>query len=354
MTSWRAGPTPTWPTGRAMTGCWSWVTVTDPSTSQTFNLGVYTPATQLGFSGPSSGTVGVASSNFMLTPDHVYTGTITPTDHGGGGPFSPTSLTWSGDNSAKTLTYTPGSAGSKSIGVTGATVQVVPSSLTYQAIVKSQIVFVGDSWTYGVNASGGAGTTGGTCSPGSVIRGLGSANWDGTNLGTQGWWVGNLVADKPVHVDPLYSPGRPLNIAVVLIGINNLGGGQTPAQVYSQLVAYCQSLQAGGWKVVVCTLPSADYQGTVEDTSRDTYNSSIRSGWTGFADALADVASDPHLGPDGSYSNTTWYSSDQLHLSDAGYASVATVVLGALAQFSKVAVAAGTSRPRGILTGGAL
>src|ERR1019366_956574 len=42
--------------------------------------------------GPSSGYINVASTNFTVTPNGIYTGTITPTSTGAG-TFSPASLT---------------------------------------------------------------------------------------------------------------------------------------------------------------------------------------------------------------------------------------------------------------------
>ncbi|MCX6790926.1 MAG: peptidoglycan-binding domain-containing protein, partial [Candidatus Gribaldobacteria bacterium] len=59
-------------------------------------------ATSYTITGPTSGTVGVPVT-LTLTPNGIYSGTISI----GGGSFSPTSLTWSGDASAKTFTHTP-------------------------------------------------------------------------------------------------------------------------------------------------------------------------------------------------------------------------------------------------------
>lgn len=90
-------------------------------------------ATSYTLTGPSSGYVGMASSGFTVTPNGTLTGTITPSDSGGGGTFSPSSLTWTGNNSAKTFTYTPGSAGTKTISTTNSASLADASSLTYTA-----------------------------------------------------------------------------------------------------------------------------------------------------------------------------------------------------------------------------
>ena len=79
---------------------------TDP-TGITFTV----QAASYTLSGPSSATVGSASTNFTVTPvGGVYTGTITPST-ALTGTFSPTSLTWAGTSSAKTFTFKPTAAG---------------------------------------------------------------------------------------------------------------------------------------------------------------------------------------------------------------------------------------------------
>lgn len=90
-------------------------------------------ATTFTFTGPTSGTVGSASSNFTVTPNSVYTGTVTPSAGAGGGSFSPASLTWTGDSSAKTFTYTPASAGTKTISATANPSLSAPASITFTA-----------------------------------------------------------------------------------------------------------------------------------------------------------------------------------------------------------------------------
>jgi len=58
------------------------------------------------FTGPTSGNVNAASTNFTLTPNGTFTGTITPATDGSGS-FSPSSLTWTAESGGKTCTYTP-------------------------------------------------------------------------------------------------------------------------------------------------------------------------------------------------------------------------------------------------------
>jgi lysophospholipase L1-like esterase len=79
------------------------------------------------------GPVGSASGDFTITPDGPYSGTITPQASPAGGTFAPTSLTWSGDAVGKTFTFTPASAGAKSISATNSGGLTDPAAVTYTA-----------------------------------------------------------------------------------------------------------------------------------------------------------------------------------------------------------------------------
>lgn len=92
-------------------------------------------ATTYTLTGPSSGLVNVASTNFTVTPDAAYTGTITPATSGTG-TFSPSSLSWTADASAKTFTYTPTTtAGSPhSISTTSSPGLTDPAPISYTVL----------------------------------------------------------------------------------------------------------------------------------------------------------------------------------------------------------------------------
>jgi hypothetical protein len=70
-------------------------------------------------SGPSSGNNGAASTNFTLTPNASTTDTVTPSDGGAGGTFTPSSFTFS-SGTAQTFTYTPDVSGAISLTFTSA------------------------------------------------------------------------------------------------------------------------------------------------------------------------------------------------------------------------------------------
>jgi hypothetical protein len=91
-------------------------------------------ATTYTLTGPSSGTVNVSSTDFTVVPvGGVFTGTITPSDGGEGGTFSPASLTWSATSDAKTFTYTPTTVGARTIATTNSGGLANPAGIAYAA-----------------------------------------------------------------------------------------------------------------------------------------------------------------------------------------------------------------------------
>jgi len=76
-------------------------------------------ATATTLSGPASGTVSVASTDFTVGADGAITGTVTvtPGDAADGGTFTPTSVAISSGTPTATFTYTPASTGAKTISI---------------------------------------------------------------------------------------------------------------------------------------------------------------------------------------------------------------------------------------------
>lgn len=94
-------------------------------------------ATATTLSGPSSGTTGVASSNFTVGANGTITGTVTvtPGDSAAGGTFTPTSVAISSGTPTATFTYTPASTGVKTISISddGGLTDATPLSYTSNA-----------------------------------------------------------------------------------------------------------------------------------------------------------------------------------------------------------------------------
>lgn len=124
-------------TGKAGTFMSTVTTPADTTTVDTTGIIAFNAAAdQFAFTGPSSGNVGVASTNFTVDPDGLYTGTVSLSDGSAGGTFTPTSLTFSGTNTAQTFTYTPATAGAIVITPTASptvTNNFSPTTITYTA-----------------------------------------------------------------------------------------------------------------------------------------------------------------------------------------------------------------------------
>jgi hypothetical protein len=105
-------------------------------------LSAASTATAYALTGPSVGPASAASSNFSITPNGSTSVTITPSDGSSGGTFTPASLTWSGDNSTKTFTYTSLGPDSVTISTTNNGSLTDPSSLSYSGVVTTTKTFV--------------------------------------------------------------------------------------------------------------------------------------------------------------------------------------------------------------------
>jgi hypothetical protein len=99
-------------------------------------------ATAITMNGPTSGTVGLASSPFGIGANGVVGSNIvvTPSD-GGGGTFSVPSVTLTAVAPSATFTYTPGSIGSRTISVTSNPVLEYPPAITFTATGVTALVW---------------------------------------------------------------------------------------------------------------------------------------------------------------------------------------------------------------------
>ena len=101
-----------------------------------FNSVMYSikPYLTFGFTGPASGNVNAASTNFTVTPDIAVTGTVTITPSGVGSTgLSPTVLTFSNSAVAQTFTITPLTSGAITLTMTNGCGLNNPAALTYTA-----------------------------------------------------------------------------------------------------------------------------------------------------------------------------------------------------------------------------
>jgi lysophospholipase L1-like esterase len=114
------------------------------------------------------------------------------------------------------------------------------------------------------------------------------------------------------------------NIAVVWLGTNSLAATPTQeAQVWADLQTLCGIVRAAGYKIVLVTMLPRDIGGG--DTYRQVFNPLVTAGWASVADALADVGSDPTMGPYAAIGNSALYP-DGLHSSGLGYDYLAPTI----------------------------
>lgn len=138
-------------------------------------------ATAYTFTGPTSGTVNVASTNFTVTPDGDATGiTVTPASDGSGS-FTPSSVTFTGSG-AETFTYTPTSTSGSphTLSVTDNGGLTDPSSIDYTVNPAPVTINVTDSdWFFSpYNWYKSGSTYAQTTNPGAYFK----TKWTGTSI----------------------------------------------------------------------------------------------------------------------------------------------------------------------------
>jgi hypothetical protein len=93
-------------------------------------------------SGPTSGTAGLPSSSFTVGTDNpLSTGTVTvtPSDGGNGGTFTPASVQLSSSVATAVFTYTAAAAGTFAISVSNDSSLSSPGSISFTATAPASI-----------------------------------------------------------------------------------------------------------------------------------------------------------------------------------------------------------------------
>lgn len=99
-------------------------------------------ATAYTFTGPNSGVVGVATSNYTVQSNGLLGSsvTITPADASHGGTFTPSTVSLgAGTNTSATFTYTPSTAGTYNLSTANSSTLTDPSPISFTASASSSI-----------------------------------------------------------------------------------------------------------------------------------------------------------------------------------------------------------------------
>jgi lysophospholipase L1-like esterase len=313
-------------------------TLTDPSSASYTSSSATATAYTLTGPTPRMGVRGSASGNFTVTPNAPYTGTITITPSGGG-ISTPIVLTFSASSAPQTFTITPTAKGVVTLTPSNSGSLTNPVKLTYVCLPKVKIVFKGDSLTYGVNASSGGGTASGTTYPGVVMTQLQGANsfYSAVNLGISGEELSAMLTGEAGEIQPQFDATKEINILVIMAGTNDiLHFDASAASMWANMVTYVANAQGYGFNVIIQTIPPAAYPAQLGTADfpwlHDQYTDLIRSNWkTTKAVALSDPAADSRIGWNGDETNATYFNGgDFTHLTDAGYAIVASYAAQAI------------------------
>ncbi|MEE4276324.1 MAG: hypothetical protein V2J16_10720 [Thermoleophilia bacterium] len=144
--------------------------------------------------------------------------------------------------------------------------------------------------------------------------------------------IKDMVAEAEAEVDTWFDSRADVDACIAMPGSADLRAGRTPAGVYRDVVTYCRARRAKGFSVVVVTLLPRTTPAAFEQL-RQRYNRLLRENWVSFCDGLADVAADGRIGDCGDNLDRTYYRKDGVHLTDAGYGVMASVVAPVLSAF---------------------
>lgn len=191
---------------------------------------------------------------------------------------------------------------------------------------KRVVTCIGDSLTSGTGSSGTASqavSIAGTNYPGQAWASLGASGYDVRIDAYPGRTLTQMLAEAQVATWT-GNTGYGSPVTVIWGGTNTLTIGRSAGAAIQQIQRLALGYKQAGHKVVILTcLPRGDaiYAGFPSD--RGVYNAFLLANYTKFADAVVDVAADSRLQ---NTANTTYFDADKIHLTNAGYAVVASLV----------------------------
>lgn len=203
-----------------------------------------------------------------------------------------------------------------------ATGVVIPSQLSTS--LTNILHCFGDSLTFGQTTGGGV-TSGGYPALLSLTDTFTVLNeglsGNGAEYGSNALWG---------QVYPQFAPNAQRNVVVYWLGTNDMAGGNSTTDVSKWVVAGVRGLVKQGFQVFV--LPMISRAGSVNGQTNDYWAGQLN---TSLSSAAANagytyVTLSTSLTNAGSYSSSTYYQTDGIHLKAAGYQLVATAVQAAI------------------------
>lgn len=206
------------------------------------------------------------------------------------------------------------------------TTRVANENSVAAAFAIRNLIFVGDSITYGYLSTSPGGITG-TSYPATTFPTLqGSAtSFKGVNLGVSGKSVASMRTDAPTNVDPMLFGGGRIFFEG---GLNDIFiGGATPdvSAIISNYIGFITDRISAGWtasQIYALTIHSILYPSSVAwpadpNPTILTINAAIIAGATTHGYKVIDITQDSLLNDP---SNFTYRAPDGEHFIDAGYA----------------------------------
>lgn len=144
-------------------------------------------------------------------------------------------------------------------------------------------------------------------------------------VGRGGATISAQLAIQSAWLSNVYKSAYPFNIAVIAIGTNDLGNGDTANDIYTGIQTYISNANAVGFDVVIATiLPRSSFIGNSKETERISYNNLIRNNFASIgAVGIIDWDLEGTMGNTANVSNTVYYS-DGTHPTTYGYSLLAT------------------------------
>jgi len=204
-------------------------------------------------------------------------------------------------------------------------------SIPTPSIYTKQVYLDGDSITTGIGATLNRGWAKAFQAALSTYRAF--------NFGFPGQTMAQLNTAASARIASRFNAGMTKNIVVIWAGTNDIRASVSAATTFAQLQAYTSTVKAAGFKVVwVTMLPRTDLTAPMQ-TEWTNYNNSIKGATLGLsntADVIADVQSDPVIGPFAAASDTTLYcnvpgdNSVGVHPTDLGNTYVLPYIVNAV------------------------